>query len=369
MDNTKSSTVPFIGELITKLNIKTTVLNAFYSLVPQPTDASKVSNSYVGSLRHYNSPFQIRVYDAFPLMIDWEWLEYQRTTDYFEKYNISSEDIEFYLKKYGEGFVKGYYSFQKDVVESRTTIFKEPSDVQQAIFDHATGLFSRSGFPLTFGGERHILSEWTNAGIEAGYFYRSWYLILENSVRFESLFTNINSNTTDNFIKQFVKGIAELQKHDESEYFIKDLKSNVKNDEAAFRNWFRTYFSGHFNCEAESLKGNGRIDLKITGEQFGTKIVEFKGWWNIDKHQIASQLIGYLTDFEDTGYIVLVNHLKTTDIKEPYKQFITSSNSNYQPNSWKEIIVPNTSFIYYCSAHQFGNKVKTINHFIYRLFP
>lgn len=117
------------------------------------------------------------------------------------------------------------------------------------------------------------------------------------------------------------------------------------------------------------MKGNGRIDLKIVDAKIGKKIIEFKGWWNKDKYDIAEQVTGYLTDFEKVGYVLMVNHLKTTDITGAYQKIIESTKTGYVAGSFKEPKHPNTHFTYFVSEHKFGNRSKTLYHLIYRLFP
>jgi hypothetical protein len=174
---------------------------------------------------------------------------------------------------------------------------------------------------------------------------------------------------TADFIHHFIRGMAELQCQDEGQDFIKLLKGGVQKDEKSFRNWFKTWFKSKYQeTEAETEKGRGRVDLKVWNKDGQKMIIEFKGWWNKDKNQITDQLLHYLTEFEEAGFIFLVNHLRRTDIVTSYKKLITDNGLHYEPLSWKKIKYPNTNFTFYQSCHKVGNRVKIIYHFIYHVY-
>ncbi len=363
--------VPFVADLINNPNLSHIVLDAYYSLVPQPTSRSQVPTYYSGDLKHHNQPFQMKVYGAFPLMIDWNFQRHKIDDGYFSNLGIAQAEVESYLKKYGQAFLEGYNSFEDDLFKVKKLVFQETSDKEQAIFDYATNWFlNRSGFPEAHGPKTHLLSAWPDAGKQAGYFYRAWYIILQQSHRFEHRFAKAYQ-LKDDFLDKFIEGIAELQVQDTAHHFIRQLKSKRQKDEGAFRTWFQTWFkaAGYESVDAEPLKGNGRIDLKIVDTKIGKKIIEFKGWWNKDRHDIPEQVTGYLTDFDKIGYILMVNHLKTSDIVLPYQKMIESPQTGYIPGTFKELKHPNTHFAYFVSEHKLGNRSKTLYHLIYRLFP
>ena len=180
--------------------------------------------------------------------------------------------------------------------------------------------------------------------------------------------TNRENNYDNTFIESILKGIKELQNQDTNADCIRIIKEDKKQLEAPFRNWFKTYFSGIYETvNAEPEKGNGRIDLKIEDANLGTKIIEFKGWWNSDKKLIVNQIISYLTDFESVGYIVLIND-KKKKINSDYLSIITSESAKYVPNSLDSIKTKRSDFEYFASIHTDNIRLKKIYHFIINVY-
>lgn len=171
------------------------------------------------------------------------------------------------------------------------------------------------------------------------------------------------------FIAHLIEGIYELQSLDTSLDFIANLKEGKTGYESKFRDWMRSWLKSNFkNAGTEVPKGKGRIDLKITHPKIGNAIVEFKGWWNQDKSLIVQQLYKYLTDFEKTGYLFIVNHTPD-DIDAAYRNYITREGTKYIHGSWKKLSFAATDFTYYSSVHKIGSKTKTLFHFIYHVYP
>lgn len=69
--------------------------------------------------------------------------------------------------------------------------------------------------------------------------------------------------STINFLADFISGIKELQEAGSTAECIKIHRNKARN-EGSFRDWFRTWFraKGYF-AEAEPVKDEGRIDLKV----------------------------------------------------------------------------------------------------------
>ncbi|MBD0349596.1 MAG: hypothetical protein ICV65_00425 [Flavisolibacter sp.] len=172
------------------------------------------------------------------------------------------------------------------------------------------------------------------------------------------------------FIQDVIDGIKQLQMNDSNELCIRNVRENLPDKESSFRNYFKTFFSGRYPgaaITAEEEKGKGRIDLKIWDKVFVDKIIEFKGWWNQDKSDATKQICSYLTDFEQTGYIFMINNRKK-NITEDYKKIVTSDEASYVPCTWKEHRLEGTDFSYYESSHQFGVHQKQIYHFIFNVW-
>lgn len=175
---------------------------------------------------------------------------------------------------------------------------------------------------------------------------------------------NKNDNIKINFIKDFILGIQHLQRQDINAECIRKLKKENKKDESLFRYWFDHWLTAKdYITSAEPQKGSGRIDLKVSHNSIGEKIIEFKGWWNQDKKQIIQQLHSYLTEFEDDGYIFMINH-KSQAIDEEYRQIITNIETKYLNDTWKELKFENTGYSYFISNHHFNSRIRTIYHFI-----
>jgi len=362
--------VPYIGELLNNANIPETIRDFYYSLTPQPHDPKSVSTSYVGKINRYNNPFQYCVNGAYPLKHDWEFLQAKINDGYFDRIGISKNDIDKALEILGDSFTKGYENFEHDIVKSRTAIFSDTSDYSQIIYDSAASFFLKwIGFPETYSKGKYHLSDWDKAGRELGYFYRSWYLILENYRRFEDLFSPRLKKSEDDFLNFFIKGMHSLQKLDTKADCIRGLKESKgrKKREADFRNWFIPWFESKYDfVAAEPEKGHGRIDLKIDDTIIGPRIIEFKGWWNRDKDNIINQLTDYMTEFESSGYILIINHLKgTRNIVDNYKDFIDSKRMKCK--AWEELPYLETNFKYYRSRHNFKG-TKEIYHLIFNVY-
>lgn len=171
------------------------------------------------------------------------------------------------------------------------------------------------------------------------------------------------------FIKDFLDGIHKLQKSRDKKDFIENVKSGKSKNEAPFCNWFDDFFYGRkYATEVEPPKEGGRIDLRISHSSISDKIIEFKGWWNSDKKEIVKQVHEYLTEFEDEGFIFLIND-KQKSITNEYRKLIEDAETNYEVNSWQEIPNSPTGYSYFKSVHQLGEKRKTLFHFIYSLWP
>lgn len=110
------------------------------------------------------------------------------------------------------------------------------------------------------------------------------------------------------------------------------------------------------------------MDLKFYHPGMPHKVIEFKGWWNFDKKDVAKQTVGYLTDFEGEGYIFMINHLPVTDIAGKYRDLLEKPEMAYEAGSWTAWPVDNSAYTYYSSRHRFGGQTKLLYHFIFNAF-
>ena len=172
----------------------------------------------------------------------------------------------------------------------------------------------------------------------------------------------------NSFLHLLISGIYELQeKRGDKEYFIHYLKKNNEKDEAGFRDWFSEFFQ-RYGCKTlpDRKKENKKIDLVVKYDDFGEKKIEFKIWYNPDKEEIVNQIYSYLTDFNDEGYIFMINDTKSPIIDE-YKKIVTQNPQNKWDEKWETQVY--NGLPYYTSRHNIGANPKTIHHFIFNIYP
>jgi hypothetical protein len=172
------------------------------------------------------------------------------------------------------------------------------------------------------------------------------------------------------FLTDFIEGIRIMQEDGDDSPAIYHHRNKEEKAEALFRDEFSRFFRARkYQAEPESKKGSGRIDLKvIVPVTQQKKIIEFKGWWNSDRKEITQQLCGYLSDFEEDGYVFMINHTRQ-DIAAKYQQLIQTPEVNYIQGSWQVIRFEDTGFIYYQSRHNYAPQGKRLHHFIVNIWP
>ena len=176
---------------------------------------------------------------------------------------------------------------------------------------------------------------------------------------------NCGNIKIEEFLNVFCKGIQILQQDEINHQCSKNITEDI-NHEAPFKMFFRSLLGVNYQCsDTEVEKGIRRIDLKIddVNKLPHRLIIEFKGWWNKDKNDVVEQCLGYLTDFENSAVIFIINHLQSTVVKK-YKEKIVTQNESYVQNSWGEVNDKNTEFRYYKSKHVTNEQIKTLYHFI-----
>jgi len=167
-----------------------------------------------------------------------------------------------------------------------------------------------------------------------------------------------------NFIDDLVGGIKQLQNQGKRAECIRKMVDENKRDEGGFRDFFQVILEAKgYTTEAEPQTSVWKIDLKVMHPKLTTKIVEFKGWWNDDKKNIINQLHRYLTEFDDEGYVFIINHT-SRNIIDKFKDIVCNVKMNYVADSWEEIRYRNSGFSYYQSKHQ-STRLKIIYHFIF----
>ncbi len=182
--------VPFMGNIInSNFNISEQILDAYFRQVPQPADKNQVSSSYVGKINWYNSPHQVSVYGAYPIMTQWEMLDYKMNHSDEDYYKAYQRDTVFeYLKEFAKGFQHGYDNFINDKITNSHLLSSTEISKAQSIMDFLSSPFDAFGFSESHGGSRHLFSGWHGDGIKAGYNYCAWVIIFRNHKLFEPFF-------------------------------------------------------------------------------------------------------------------------------------------------------------------------------------
>jgi hypothetical protein len=182
--------VPFIGDIInSNFNIPEQILDAYFRLVPQPAEKDQISSTYVGKPNWFNSPHQVSVYGAYPIMIQWEMIEYKMNHSEDDHYKAYQRDTVFeYLKEFAKGFQSGYDNFLTEKIADNDLLSTTETSKAQAIMDFLSSPFASSGFSESHGTNKHIFSGWYEDGKRAGYSYRAWIIILKNHKLFEPFF-------------------------------------------------------------------------------------------------------------------------------------------------------------------------------------
>ncbi|OHE09663.1 MAG: hypothetical protein A2513_10095 [Sulfurimonas sp. RIFOXYD12_FULL_33_39] len=164
-----------------------------------------------------------------------------------------------------------------------------------------------------------------------------------------------------------LKTIELMQKNEPT--FVKEykLKKTTQLLEADFRNivYYNFGLSLDITISAEALSRVGRTDLQLESKKFGTKTFEFKIWGSNDYKNVVKQIYEYLTDFEDVGFIFMVNKNKKT-IDDEYIENLKSNDMGYISNSFEKKEMNNYNIL--ISKHKIHVKEKTIYHFIYNLY-
>lgn len=217
------------------------------------------------------------------------------------------------------------------------------------------------------------LKEMSFSGSPSGHAYikllKKW---LKSEKRYLSELSEILTieNSSETFVFNIIDGIKLLQAGDTNEDCITTIRNKGSNKEAKVRHWFKNFLAARYQgsvVTSEEQNGSGRMDLKIYHERIGTKVMEFKGWWNSDKKNLVEQVINYLTDFEGEGFIFMINDLEKKDISQPYRKLIEDSKTGFRANSWEEHLIDNSTISYFLSKHKLGIKEKIIYHFIFNV--
>jgi hypothetical protein len=172
-----------------------------------------------------------------------------------------------------------------------------------------------------------------------------------------------NSTAIQDAVVRWIYGLQQDDVHETCMAGAKNGHPLEKEFQYSLRNALRHRFP-HAEITLEPEKADGRLDIRFVDPVEGTHIIELKGWWNQRKEEVAEQLCSYMTDFEHSGHIVMINHLKTEPITAAYQDMVIQPGAKYIDGSWKEHPVSKTGFCYFHSRHQFSVSERTLFHYV-----
>lgn len=106
--------------------------------------------------------------------------------------------------------------------------------------------------------------------------------------------------------------------------FWKEYKAGISNLlEDDFRSEFYRILGLKYQIGSEEESRIGRTDLIIKSNSLSRRIFEFKVWGRSDYKFVPTQLLGYLTEIDDIGFVIMCNN---------------SKNNNISPNEYEKII-------------------------------
>jgi len=165
--------------------------------------------------------------------------------------------------------------------------------------------------------------------------------------------------------KEITKAIFQMKKHKPS--YIKNylMNSGLPLKEEDFRDTLGYFFSSIYDITSEGWRKDGRTDLIINCGS-DQKVIEFKIWGRNDYKEVVQQIVErYLTEFDDVGYIFMVNSNKNP-ILDKYIEFVTDKGNGYILNSLRRQKTKN--FEYLVTRHSTKFSGYEIYHFIFNIF-
>lgn len=132
-----------------------------------------------------------------------------------------------------------------------------------------------------------------------------------------------------------------------------------------YRSEFFRMLGMKYQVSSEEESKGGRTDLTLQSTSINRKIFEFKIWKRNDYLDSSKQLLGYLTEIEDTGFIIMANCHKTKSIKNSDYETIIKS-SEYVDNSFQTKYTKH-GLKYFVAEYIYKGTKKKIFHFILNL--
>lgn len=131
------------------------------------------------------------------------------------------------------------------------------------------------------------------------------------------------------FCEHIIRAIFQIKKHKPN--YVKNYikNSRLALQEEDFRDTLGLFFSSRYDITSEGWRKEGRTDLMINVGNGKQKVIEFKIWGRNDYKEVVQQIIErYLTEFDDTGFVFMINSNKTS-ITDKYIESITERETGY----------------------------------------
>jgi hypothetical protein len=109
-------------------------------------------------------------------------------------------------------------------------------------------------------------------------------------------------------------------------FWIDYKQKNYNLLEDDFRSEFFRLLGMKYQISSEEESKIGRTDLTIKSSSLNRKIIEFKVWGRGDYKDVSTQLLGYLTEIDDLGIVIMGNSKKNSNIDYlEYEKIIQTS--------------------------------------------
>ncbi len=152
--------------------------------------------------------------------------------------------------------------------------------------------------------------------------------------------------------------------------FWKDYKNNNVNSENKlleddYRSEFYRMLGMKYIIGSEEESKTGRTDLVLKSSSINRKIFEFKIWERNDYKETTQQLLKYLTEIDDTGFVIMGNSKTNKNITEDEYEFVIKY-SKYIEDSMN-IKLTSHGLKYYEADYMINDNKKRVYHFILNL--
>jgi hypothetical protein len=132
-----------------------------------------------------------------------------------------------------------------------------------------------------------------------------------------------------------------------------------------FRSAFYRMLGMKYQVSSEEESQDGRTDLILKSTSCNRKIFEFKVWKRNDWKDTSEQLLKYLTESDDSGFVIVANDKKTENVTEAEYNQVIESASFIKGSTYKSITEHGIEF--YKASYNFNGVDKKVYHFILNL--